>query len=324
MASITIKGLPAQAVTVIKPQTPYPSLPEVQQLAIQALVQKGDTQRLTFTVQNIGGEARTFQLPIRLQDSVINTLKLTLQPGQQKNITQQFITRQAGWQQLQVGDVKEKFRVYTTPLETLLLDLQFQRTDSLVTDRSGFNNHGHIISTQAATDTAGLLLSKQCYVEVPNARSLDVMGNTITMMAWVYPVKPGNNGLTDVFTKGDAHVLQIANNKNLTFFAGGWGRGDVSAPLPENWFGSWHHIAGVCDGTSLRIYIDGTLKATTRLDGPVSLSITNKWTLGRNEEFPNARIFNGYMDHVKVFAAALTTPEIIKVMEAAPQLRGMR
>ena len=319
--SITIKGLPVQAITVIKPPTPYPALPEVQQLAIRSLVQKGDTQQLTFTVQNIGGEARTFQLPIRLQDSVINTLKLTLQPGQQKNITQQFIAKQAGWQQLHAGDIKEKFRVYTTPLETLLLDLQFQRTDSLVTDHSGFNNHGHIISTEAATGKAGVLLSEQCYVEVPNARSLDVMGNTITMMAWVYPVRPWitpANGLTDIFTKGDAHVLQIANNKDLTFFAGGWGRGDVSTPLPDNWFRHWHHIAGVCDGASLRIYIDGVLKATTRLDGPVNLSITNKWTLGRNEEFPNARVFDGYMDHVKVFAAPLSEQEISQVMEPAP------
>ena len=98
----------------------------------------------------------------------------------------------------------------------------------------------------------------------------------------------------------------------------------MSAPLPDNWFRQWHHIAGVCDGTSLRIYIDGVLKATTRLDGPVNLSITNKWTLGRNEEFPNARIFDGYMDQVKVFAAPLSTQEIIRVMEAAPHLRGMR
>jgi hypothetical protein len=36
--------------------------------------------------------------------------------------------------------------------------------------------------------------------------------------------------------------------------------------------------------------------------------------LGRNEEFPSARIFNGYMDKVKVFAAPLSEKEINELM----------
>jgi hypothetical protein len=131
-------------------------------------------------------------------------------------------------------------------------------------------------------------------------------------MLWVYPI--GKNRLTDVFTKGDYHVLQVSNNKKLTFFAGGWGRGDCSASLPVNWFNTWHHIAGICDGKSLKVYIDGQLKNTVQLQDRVNLSVPNKFVIGRNEEFPGQRIFDGYVDHVKVFGAPLTDDEISEIV----------
>jgi len=140
------------------------------------------------------------------------------------------------------------------------------------------------------------------------------MGETITMLLWVLPIGK-NDGLVDLFTKGDYHVLQVAGNKQLTFFAGGWGRGECGAPSPANWFNNWHHLAGVCDGNSLKVYIDGALKGTTRLPDRINLSVPNKWTIGRNEEFPGQRIFDGYMDHIKIFAAPLSANEIMAIMK---------
>ncbi|HEU4551498.1 MAG TPA: GH92 family glycosyl hydrolase [Chitinophaga sp.] len=324
-ASITLKDQPAQtplAVTVTRPAQPFPLWPDIQALALRPLVARGDTQHITFTAQNIGGETRTWQLPVRLQDSIITRVQLTLQPGRQQTVTRQLVAQEAGWQLLRVGNAAQRFRVYTHPLETLLLNLEPRAADTVVADHSGFNNNARVIGRQSiAGAEKGLLLGNDCYAEVPNAPSLDVMGNTLTMMAWVYPQMPGTKaarGLVDIFTKGDTHVLQVAGNKTLTFFAGGWGRGDVSAPLPGNWFNHWHHIAGVCDGAGLRLYIDGELKGAASLEKPVNLSVPNKWTLGRNEEFPGTRIFNGYMNGVKVYASPLSSREIKQAMGAAP------
>jgi hypothetical protein len=139
------------------------------------------------------------------------------------------------------------------------------------------------------------------------------MGESITMMLWVFPIGK-NDGLVDLFTKGDYHVLQVGGNKQLTFFAGGWGRGECTAPLPANWFNNWHHIAGVCDGNFFRLYIDGLLKGTIRVQDHVNLSAPNKWSIGRNEEFPGQRIFDGYMDHIKIFAAPLSVSEILNIV----------
>jgi hypothetical protein len=154
-----------------------------------------------------------------------------------------------------------------------------------------------------------ILLGDSCFVEVPNSQSLDNMGENITMMAWVYP-KGEETGLVDMLTKGDSHVLQMMNNKTLTFFAGGWGRGDCTVNLPANWKQQWHHIAGVCKGDILSVYIDGKLSGTSKVEGAVNLSIGNKWQIGRNEEFPSERIFHGYIDGVKVFEEALSADEI--------------
>jgi len=145
---------------------------------------------------------------------------------------------------------------------------------------------------------------------------LDSMGETLTMMTWVYPTEKGD-GLVDIFTKGDNHVLQIGGNRTLTFFAGGWGRGDCTVDLPSDWWGHWHHIAGVCEGTVLKLYIDGELKGTSTVNGRVNLSVTNKWILGRNEEFPGQRVFNGYIDQAQVFTEPLTEEEIRSLYQSS-------
>src|SRR5690606_24682369 len=137
------------------------------------------------------------------------------------------------------------------------------------------------------------------------------------MMAWVKPTAAAS-GLVDLFTKGDAHVLQVVNRKTLNFFAGGWGRGECSAPLPDSWLHHWHHIAGVCDGVSLRLYVDGVLKAVTPLSEKGIGDVHSHWSMGRNEEFPSARIFNGYMKDIKLFAAPLSAEEVQAEMGMRP------
>jgi hypothetical protein len=146
-----------------------------------------------------------------------------------------------------------------------------------------------------------------------------MLGETITMMAWVYPTAV-DGGLTDIFTKGDTNVLQVAAGRTLTFFAGGWGRGDCTVNLPADWLQHWHHIAGVCAGKTLYVYIDGVLQGTTVMDETASLSVSNKWVLGRNEEFPSERVFNGYIANAKIYKEPLSKEEISAVFNGEKEL----
>ena len=133
-------------------------------------------------------------------------------------------------------------------------------------------------------------------------------------MAWIFP-NAENKGLTDIITKGDFIVFQARGNRTLSFFAGGWGRGTCTAVLPANWENNWHHITGVSDGNMLRIYIDGTESGSLSIGNSINLSSPLKWNIGRNEEFPNERIFNGFIDHFKVFVEPLTSSDIEKEMD---------
>ena len=270
---------------------------EVKNVFTSAVIKEGAGGRLSFTIRNIGGVARTIVTPVKVDDKLILVDSSWLEPGASKKALVLLPAFPVGWRLLGVGDKREKFKVYRQPDESMLLDLSSRGRDN-----SGFGHDGHVIGK-------GSLFGRDHYIEVPNAPALDSMGETLTMMAWVFPTEKGE-GLMDIFTKGDNHVLQVGDNRTLTFFAGGWGRGDCTVDLPADWWGHWHHLAGVCDGTVLKVYIDGELKGTSTVDGRVNLSVTNKWTLGRNEEFPGQRVFNGYIEQARVFSEPLTKDEI--------------
>lgn len=133
-------------------------------------------------------------------------------------------------------------------------------------------------------------------------------------MTWVKATGQSRE-LMDIITKGDFIVLQANGNRTLSFFAGGWGRGVCTVPLPKNWLDNWHHIAGVSDGYILKIFIDGIESGSLVINEPVSLASSAKWMIGRNEEFPDQRFFKGLIEHFKIFAEPLTGAEIISEMQ---------
>jgi putative alpha-1,2-mannosidase len=297
-----IAGDKAVVVTVVRPRVKNAFI-KITDLTIQPLIPKDSLQQISYTAQNTGPDKNCFDIPLSIDSEIVYTERdLILEPGEQRRRSFSFTAKKDGWHRVTVNKANSRFKTYSTALESVLLDL------SATIDKSGFGNNAKVTGQPNGNK---LLFGKDCFAEVPNATNLDVMGNTMTMMAWIYPTGNGNdNGLVDMVTKGDSHVLQTENGKTITFFAGGWGRGDVTVPLPNDWKNHWHHIAGVCYGDSLKLYIDGNLKGTSQLSANVNLSNINKWTLGRNEEFPSVRIFNGYIDNVKIFAVPLTEEEI--------------
>lgn len=284
-----------------------------------AMVRISEPQHLIYTVKNTGGLKQLFKIPITKNDSLIFTDTVTLKPGGTKTIKHNLATSSAGFQKLMVDKEQVRYKVYKDNRESLLLDLSpiNYSAQGLINDRSGFANTGRIIAPESAKNDGNLVFNEHTFVEVLNAASLDHMDQTITVMGWVYPT--GNErGLTDLITKGDSHVLQVSDHSTLTFFAGGWGRGDCTVKLPADWNNKWHHIAGVCNGRMLYLYIDGVLAGSAITDSDANLSVTNKWTLGRNEEFPNERIFHGRMNKVQVFKAALSADEVHSIFESGP------
>ncbi len=316
---LKIDGLPPIVVEVKNSKNVEGHPFKVTQFTAEPMVTQFSKEPISYTVQNIGGYNHFFHIPVTINDSLIFTDSIELAAGAKKNIRHTIIGYQNGLQIIRVGNIMKRYKVYNDNLSSLLLDFpNINNTDdNIIRDSSGFRNNGYIMrsdSDNVRKDSSPLVFGKDCFVEVPNSESLDIMGKTITMMGWVFPAKEEAD-LVDILTKGDNDVLQVHDGKSLSFFAGGWGRGECQVELPGNWIEHWHHIAGVCTGKRLYLFIDGILRGTTILKDTVNLSNFNSWNLGRNEEFPSARIFNGYMKMVKIFEAPLTQKEIGSIVE---------
>jgi hypothetical protein len=296
----------------------------VRALTAIPMVRLNELQQISYNIQNIGGLKSVFNIPVIINDSVAFRDTIALDPGEKKGLKHYFVAKKQGFQHVIIANNKIDYKVYKANKESLLLDLSPVETtvDNLINDKSGFNNKAQIMSSNAdhtKNINNKLLLGDNCYIEMNAAASLDELGETITMMTWVYPTAV-EGGLTDIFTKGDTNVLQVTGGKSLAFFAGGWGRGDCTVDLPSDWFEHWHHIAGVCNGKMLYVYIDGVLKGTAITDQTANLSVNNKWMLGRNEEFPSERIFHGYINNAKIFKEALSAEEIFTVFNNEKEL----
>lgn len=284
--------------------------------AATPLVKLHNRQRINYTIRNTGSIRHVFTIRVVADDHLVFNDKVMLAPGEKRSVMHNMLATKPGFQHITIGNANIAYKVYENNKESLLLDLSpvNNHNDTLVSDKSGFGNNGHIVFLADHTKTPdnNLLFGKSCFVELPSSPSLDELGRTITMMAWVYPTG-SNNGLTDIFTKGDTNVLQVAGGKSLTFFAGGWGRGDCTVDLPPDWLNHWHHIAGVCEGKVLHVYIDGILKGSTTTDQSTGLSVNNKWVLGRNDEFPSEREFQGYIANVKIYKEPLSAAEVLAI-----------
>ncbi len=182
-----------------------------------------------------------------------------------------------------------------------------------VNDHSSYDNDATAYG-EFVTGYSGEALNG--YAIVADDTSLDITGTSLTLEAWVKPETNTTNG--PIITKGDhQYAIKIAGNgEELEFFIydGGWIT--CNTPLPVDWVGNWHHIAGTYDGTTLRIYIDGAELNTTSHSGSIE---TNAYpvNIGRNSEITSRR-FNGVIDKVRIYNETLDESELNQPNAAPP------
>ena len=289
-------------VDVVKPERALPMEPSMEGLRARAVIRQGDTITVHYVLKNTGWSPQVYRVPLRVDSAIVGFDSVSLEPGEERERSWVWKALVAGWHEWQVGGLSQRCRVYASPEEAVVLDGGAIIGDTMMEDRSGWGNVIHVVG------------GRDNYLWVAGSRSLDDLGERLTMGVWVYPEDALGKGLVDIFTNGDTHVLQIAGGERLTFFAGGWGRGDCTVDLPADWLHHWHYLAGVCEPEGLKVYIDGKLRGTTPLEKSVHLfGGNNTWMLGRNEEFPGERIFHGRVDRPAIYQSALSADTIYQL-----------
>ena len=179
-------------------------------------------------------------------------------------------------------------------------------------DASGNGNAGTINgATWAAAGKYGKALQfngTSALVTIPDAASLH-LSSGMTLEAWVNP-STVDSSWRDVIYKGNDNYYLEGTSTNASVPGAGMIAGGSHAhaygtdPLPAN---SWSYLAETYDGSTLRLYVNGSQVAATAHTGTIASS-TNPLQIGGDSIY--GQYFAGLIDEVRVYNVARSAAEI--------------
>ena len=173
------------------------------------------------------------------------------------------------------------------------------------------------------------------FVQVSDNASLH-MTNRLTLEAWVnirsYVVEAGiiNNifdtgynesgyGLTNSWQVTNAVEFIVRTDNTSAWWS------SCYAVVTQN---TWHHIAGVYDGSTAKLYVDGVEVASTPASGNIGYSPANDLWIGKYQDDNESAHFDGMIDEVRIWntnlsAATLQTWKNSEVSSSHPNYANL-
>ncbi len=162
------------------------------------------------------------------------------------------------------------------------------------------------------------------YVDIPNKADLNIPSGKITIDAWINRAANGQFypsilGKGNVGNFQESYALFLTPSNTVGFLVNsngmGSGRGIVfgTTLIPLN---TWTFVAGTYDGTTLRVYVNGSLNGAGLLSSTTINSTSNDVLIGKaDRSTPNASpypdsYFNGGIDEVELFNRPLSASEL--------------
>ena len=164
------------------------------------------------------------------------------------------------------------------------------------------------------------------FVDVPNASTLNPA--TITVDAWIYVT--ANRYFPSIIGKGNTGIY--AESYHLFLYSEGSANGRASflvntngtssgraiaegQPIPYN---GWHFVAGTYDGTTVKVYVDGSLAGMTLHTGSI-YSTNDDLLIGKVDRALSSyhdAYFSGSIDEAELYNRALSATEIFNIWNA--------
>ncbi|RMG90192.1 MAG: LamG domain-containing protein, partial [Chloroflexi bacterium] len=168
-------------------------------------------------------------------------------------------------------------------------------------------NIGLFDETLSLPNAGELILNADGYELISDDATLDIT-SAITLEAWVKPFTVST--LQTVIGKNNAYALNITATGKVQFQR--WsgttsGTVDSTTTLSAD---TWYHIAATYDGTTTKIYINGSEdKSATSLTGAIDSTATD---LLAGALTSSTQLYAGYIDSVKVYDSALTAAQVLE------------
>ncbi|HII15248.1 MAG TPA: hypothetical protein HA362_02955, partial [Nanoarchaeota archaeon] len=147
------------------------------------------------------------------------------------------------------------------------------------------------------------------YIQVPNSASTNISGTSITVTAWLKWNMLSAYGGTVVKTSnsgwGDGYGIYVHNDNTVKFFVNTYTNIASKAVTDD---GNWHHVVGTYNGSSVRIWVDGTEGTPFALSGAITTT-TGTLKIGAGD-VGLTQDYNGSIDEVMIWNRALSTEEI--------------
>ncbi len=191
--------------------------------------------------------------------------------------------------------------------------------DYAMTRHDGTLGGGSFCSTFARFGKSGRFDGVDDRVDVANTGGFNYA--QLTVSAWVYPqASTGTRTIVNRWYTPDAWGLFLVNGNwewSVVFPGGTWGV-PVTVRYPAT-LNAWTFVAGVYDGTAVRLYINGAQVASAPASGTPQSS-TRPIVIGNH---PAWNAFQGYIDEVKVYGSALSATQVAH-QSANPSGLGVR
>ena len=181
-----------------------------------------------------------------------------------------------------------------------------------VTDASGNGNNGTVTNTTWSTSGRyrGALSfnGTTSVVTIPDSQSLH-LSSGMTLEAWVDPSTVNANYRDVIYKANDNFYLEATSSNSSRPDAGliaGGSYADAfgTSALAAN---TWSFLTETYDGSTLRLYVNGTLVASTAQTGAIATS-TNPLQIGGDTLY--GQHFAGLIDNVRIYNVALSAAQI--------------
>ena len=195
---------------------------------------------------------------------------------------------------------------------------------TVATDSSGHSNDGAINGAVYAGSGAPVPGSADAlsfdgvddYVQVSDNAELDI-STAITVAGWIRLDSFTQQATVagkwrDISAANErGYLLVVATDGTPRFYISTTGADFAVATGAALSIGVWHHLLGTYDGTTVNLYVDGTLVASTLQVGAIFLN-DEPLLIGANDGFGGSsrKFTDGTIDEVQIYNRVLTSDEI--------------